>query len=344
MSGPRPPVAVVTSLEPREGGRLRRSRFAAVPAPAVDRSLAAARENHRVASLLREGADLLEEQGANPFRVAAYRRGADTVETLAEPVGELAAREGSEGLVALPGIGPGLAAAILQVLRTGRWGMLERLRGEASPERLFRLVPGIGPRLAERLHEHLGVDTLEGLEMAAWDGRLETVPGIGARRAAAVRAALASQLGRPRRRAVERPPARPSVATLLAVDAEYRRRAAAGELPRIAPRRFNPAREAWLPILHADRDGWHFTALFSNTALAHQLGRTGDWVVLSYADSDHREDQATVVTETRGPSAGRRVVRGRERECAARDEALARPRGRFRRRARQEVARPCTPS
>jgi putative hydrolase len=111
------------------------------------------------------------------------------------------------------------------------------------------------------------------------------------------------------------------VDVLLDVDSEYRREAAAGRLPRIAPRRFNAGGEAWLPILHSQRGPWHFTALFSNTARAHQLGRTRDWVVL-YFHTDHQaEGQRTVVTETQGPAAGRRVVRGREAECNLRSRS-----------------------
>jgi DNA polymerase (family X) len=102
---------------------------------------------------------------------------------------------------------------------------------------------------------------------------------------------------------------------LLDVDAEYRRRAAAGELPRIAPRRFNPQGEAWLPILHCERGEWHFSVLYSNTAAAHRLGRTRDWVVVYCYDGDHQEGQHTVVTETRGGLRGKRVVRGRELQC-----------------------------
>jgi putative hydrolase len=86
----------------------------------------------------------------------------------------------------------------------------------------------------------------------------------------------------------------------------------------LAPKRHNPAGEAWLPILHADRRGWRFTAVFSNTALAHRLGRTRDWVVVYFSGPSNVESQRTVVTEPRGPLAGRRVVRGREAECRAR--------------------------
>lgn len=104
---------------------------------------------------------------------------------------------------------------------------------------------------------------------------------------------------------------------LLDVDGQYRREASADRLPKIAPRRFNPQRLTWLPILHTDRADWHFTALYSNTAKAHELGKTHDWVVVYFYDSDHREGRQTIVTETRGPLEGRRVVRGREAECAA---------------------------
>jgi putative hydrolase len=107
----------------------------------------------------------------------------------------------------------------------------------------------------------------------------------------------------------------PAVATLLEVDREYRRKAGQGSLPLIAPKRFNPEGKPWLPILHTHRDEWHFTLLYSNTALAHELKRTDDWVVVYFYDDHHQEGQCTVVTETRGPMTGQRVVRGRELEC-----------------------------
>jgi hypothetical protein len=83
-------------------------------------------------------------------------------------------------------------------------------------------------------------------------------------------------------------------------------------LPTIAPRRFNPGGEAWLPVLHTRRGDWHFTALYSNTARAHELGHTHDWVVIYGEDAQHAERQYTVVTSTHGLRAGQRVVRGRE--------------------------------
>ena len=272
--------------------------------------------NRKAAAQLRACAELLRLQGANPFRVNAYVHAAQTLEALTEDARELLAREGLEGLRQLPGIGSGLAAAVAEIAHTGRLGRLERLRGAVEPEALFRTVPGIGPTLAAEIHAALNVDTLEALEIAAHDGRLETVQGVGPRRAAAIRAGLAAIL---RRGSAGVRPARPapSVQTLLGVDHEYRARAAAGDLPKIAPRRFNPTHEAWLPILHAERDGWHFTALYSNTAKAHELRRTRDWVVIYFHADDYAEDQHTVVTETHGLLRGQRVVRGREAECTA---------------------------
>jgi putative hydrolase len=104
------------------------------------------------------------------------------------------------------------------------------------------------------------------------------------------------------------------VADLLSVDEEYRTKAETRKLPVITPRRFNPRGTAWLPVLHTERGARSFHAFFSNTPLAHRLGRTRDWVVL-YWDEDGEGGQATVVTERRGDLSGLRVVRGREEEC-----------------------------
>lgn len=275
----------------------------------VDRVL-----NSQAAEIFRECAEILRHQSANPFRVNAYVRAANVLESLQDDVRDLLAKEGIDGLVKLPGIGKGLAAAIDEIARTGRLAQLDRLRGEASPEVVFQTLPGVGPGLARDIHDRLHVDTLEALEAAAHDGSLLTVPGIGERRAAAIRAGLAAALGRGQARRRGHGPL-PAARLLLKIDAEYRKKAAADQLPKITPRRFNPEGKSWLPILHVEREGWHFTALFSNTARAHDLGRTHDWVVIYFYDDDHRESQCTVVTETHGPMTGKRVVRGREAEC-----------------------------
>ncbi len=274
-------------------------------------------ENTVLAANLREYADLLAQQDADGFRVSAYRRTADVVSGLVQPVSEILRTSGREGLVALPAIGRGIASALAEMVTTGHWSQLERVRGAFEPEKLFQIIPGVGRELASHICEQLDVETLEALEIAAHDGRLEHVQGFGPRRAEMVRTALAERLGRPRLRRIRQSQERPPAILLLEVDREYREKANAGNLRRIAPKRFNPTGEAWLPILHTRRDRWEFTALYSNTRLAHELGRTRDWVVIYYRTDSSPEGQCTVVTETRGPAAGKRVVRGQEEECRA---------------------------
>ena len=271
-------------------------------------------DNESIAEKLLEFADLLEQQDANPYRVGAYRRAARVVVAHPEPLTRLAEREGAEGLDRLPAVGRSISHAIEELIETGRWAQLDRLRGQLEPEKLFQSIPGIGPKLAAAIHDTLDVETLAALEVAAHDGRLEGVPGVGPRRARMIAATLARML---QRRPARPPPGapEPAVELLLDVDREYRERAARGELRRIAPRRFNPEGKSWLPILHTQRGGWHLTALFSNTARAHELGRTDDWVVLYYHTDHEPERQCTVVTETHGRMEGQRVVRGREAEC-----------------------------
>lgn len=281
--------------------------------------------NQRVADILDEVAQLLEAQGAQSYRVRAYRRAAEVIRALPTSISRVAETGGRRALAELPSIGKSIASSIDEIVHTGRLGMLDRLEGEVSPETLFMLVPGVGPELAERIHHDLHIDTLEELELAVHQGKLEDLEGFGPRRTQAVRLALATMLSRSSRRAARRigsthttfsaapPRHEPSVELLLKVDADYRQQAEAGRLPKIAPRRFNPERREWLPIYHTEHEGWAFTALFSNTARAHRMGKTKDWVVLFF-ERDGDEGQRTVVTEYRGPREGRRVVRGREME------------------------------
>ena len=159
----------------------------------------------------------------------------------------------------------------------------------------------------------LGVQTLEELEVAAHTGELAEVSGFGRKRIKGVMDALAGRLGAPRRPVIPIP-VEPSVAEMLDVDREYRKKAAENQLRKIAPRRFNPTGKAWLPVLNTRRGNNFYTAIFSNTARAHELGRTLDWVVLYY-DNPAGSGQNTVVTSQRGQAVGKRIVRGREQEC-----------------------------
>jgi DNA polymerase (family 10) len=279
--------------------------------------------NREIADKLDHVADLLELEEENAFRVRSYRTAAQTLRDLDQPVADLVRQDGDQALQALPGIGQKLAGSIREITTTGHLGLEEKLESEIWPGKLFAEVPGIGDELARRIHEQLGISTLEELEVAAHEGRLEQVEGIGPDRAQGVRVALSGMLSQSSRRklreafretAGREEQERPPVSLLLELDEEYRAKAQQDQLRKIAPKRFNPEGEAWLPILRARRRGWSFTVLFSNTALAHRSGKTHDWVVIYY-ERDGEQRQSTVVTAERGALAGKRIVRGREREC-----------------------------
>jgi hypothetical protein len=267
-------------------------------------------DNLAAARRLEQAARILEEQDASLYRVRAYRTAAATVRALDRPAIEILREGGRRALMELPAIGDRLAGTIEQLLLTGHIPHVEGLG--AKPEDLFGSVPGIGPEMARRIHDTLHVETLEELERAAHDGRLATVPGLGPKRLRGVREALAGRF----RRAVGGPvPELQPVGDILAVDEMYRDRAAHGVLTQIAPRRFNPTDESWLPVLKTRMSGFRYRVLYSNTAVAHRAGKTHDWVVV-YFEHNGARGQCTVVTEQRGAMAGLRVVRGREAECA----------------------------
>ena len=273
-------------------------------------------DNAWLAERLERVSEVLDAQQANPFRVRAWRQAAETLRHLPEPVWRILEQRGQPGLIELPTIGRTIARALESLVHSGRLALLDSVDGETHPPDPFTSVPGIGPELARRIHEELHLETLHELEAAAWDGRLGRVPGFGAGRLRAVRESLAGRFQRHpaaehAHHAVDEPP----VAELLDVDREYRDKAARDKLLRIAPKRFNPEHKAWLPVLHTHRGERHYTALFSNTGRAHELGTTHDWVVI-YRDDKGGDGRWTVVTAHGGPLRGRRVVRGRERECA----------------------------
>lgn len=272
--------------------------------------------NSAIAQQLDRMAELLEAQKANPYRVRAYRQAADLLRQLRTPVRQILEKHGLEGLRSLPHIGESLSRSIEQLVQTGQLNLLEHLEGQTEPEQILATVPGVGPILAEHIHDELGVETLADLLEAAYDGRLAHVAGFGPNRIRAVRESLAGRFRRPVRepKAIRPASTTPPVGELLDVDREYREKVKANVLQHIAPKRLNPRGEAWLPVLHTERGTAHYTALFSNTARAHELGMTHDWVVL-YRDDEQSAGQWTVITSRFGRLKGKRIVRGREAEC-----------------------------
>ncbi len=133
-------------------------------------------KNFEIAKLFYEMADLLEIKGENVFRVRAYQRAAQNVESHAEDIVAVAERGELEKI---PGIGRDLTAKITEYLTTGKIADLETVRKEI-PRGLLALleVRGLGPKTARLLFERLGIDSVEKLEQASRSGDILTVPGI----------------------------------------------------------------------------------------------------------------------------------------------------------------------
>ena len=287
--------------------------------------------NAELAAALGETAGLLAAQFASPFRIAAYRRAAQVVRDLDRSVASIERELGIAGLLEIPGVGKSIARSLRQLVRKGRMHRLDELRQREIRRETYASLPGIGLKLAQRIRAALGIESLEEVHAAAYDGRLEGVPGVGRKRVQVIRECLAARLPHlatvmPPSFSRSAPPDAPSVATLLDIDREYRLKAQAGRLLRVAPHRFNPTGAAWLPILRTQREGRQYRAIYSNTARAHELAHTDDWVVI-YRDEPSGGGQWTVVTGRFGPTRGQRIVRGREAECldfhqAARGPAL----------------------
>lgn len=146
-------------------------------------------ENAEVAAALWRVGDLLELTGENPFKVQAYRRAAQVVDTLPLPVAELW-RRGELG--SLPGIGEHTERRIGALVETGTFDELERLRREVPPGVLELLaVEGVGPKTATLAWKQLGVTSVDALEEACLDGRFARLPRQGPRRAQGVLEAIA---------------------------------------------------------------------------------------------------------------------------------------------------------
>lgn len=139
-------------------------------------------DNREAARALFAAASLLESEGANPYRVRAYRRAAAGL--LALPVGALGFLA-PDGQVQLPWLGPRLRRKLGELLTSGRMQFYDEVVGALPPaKRDLLAVEGIGPKTARRLSEELGLQSAAEVAAAARQGRLQQLRGIGARREA----------------------------------------------------------------------------------------------------------------------------------------------------------------
>jgi DNA polymerase (family 10) len=144
-------------------------------------------DNAAIARILREVGDLLEIKGDNPFKIRAYRNGADIAGNHPHELSLL----DETGLREIPGIGKDLAARICEIAQTGGAEFHRELLAEFPPTILDLLrLQGVGPKTVATFYRELGVRTLEDLEKACVDGRIRALKGMGAKKEALILKAL----------------------------------------------------------------------------------------------------------------------------------------------------------
>jgi DNA polymerase (family X) len=154
--------------------------------------------NAAISAIFDEIADLLDIQGANPFRVRAYRNAARTVGELGTDVKALVER--GTALTEIPAIGEDLANKINEIVQTGQCEFLTRQRKQVPPAVIALLrVPGLGPKRVRILWRDLEIQTLEQLLQAAKDGRVRDLPGFGAKTEQKILESVQAHLGEARR-------------------------------------------------------------------------------------------------------------------------------------------------
>jgi DNA polymerase (family 10) len=135
--------------------------------------------NAEVAAMLNRIADLLEIKGENFFKIRAYREAVRQLDNLTTEV-EALIHDGR--LTDIPGIGEAIEKKIVEFVTTGQLEFLSRLETEVPPALLeLTRVPGLGPRTAKDIYDAFGIVSLDALEVAARDHRLQTLPRIKAR-------------------------------------------------------------------------------------------------------------------------------------------------------------------
>ena len=138
-------------------------------------------EKRAVARVLEQIAAFLELKGESPFRTRAYQQSARAVR---EVPGDLATALESGALAATRNVGPATLEITRELLATGRCSLLDELKEQIPPDLVEMLrISGLGVARVRLIHEHLGIETLEGLEEAARDGSLARLPRFGRRTA-----------------------------------------------------------------------------------------------------------------------------------------------------------------
>jgi DNA polymerase (family 10) len=146
--------------------------------------------NQELSQIFGRIASLMEIKGENRFKILAYQRASDSINTMTEDLSKLSQEE----LVQLPGIGQALAEKIVEFSQTGKLEFLAKLEKEVPPTLIDLLnVPAVGPKKAAQFWKTLGITTLTQLEDAAKSGKLRDLPGMGEKSESRILSGLQAQ-------------------------------------------------------------------------------------------------------------------------------------------------------
>ncbi|MBI4262629.1 DNA polymerase/3'-5' exonuclease PolX [Candidatus Uhrbacteria bacterium] len=147
-------------------------------------------DNLSIAKQFSEIADMLEILDENRFRVAAYRRAVETIESLPHNVATMP----KDALLEIPGIGEGIAHAILEIAQHGTCTEFAVLKKKV-PQRLLEIlaIEGMGPKTTALVWKKFGVESLLHLERLLTTGKLEKVPGFGVKKVENIKRGIAQR-------------------------------------------------------------------------------------------------------------------------------------------------------
>lgn len=147
-----------------------------------------------VIRLLENIAIYMELKGENSFKISAFRKAANALETDERTLNEI------EDFISLPGIGKGTAAVIEEFIQTGHSEVLENLKGEVPLGLILLLqIPGLGGKTISRLYQELGIEDVEALKAACIEGKVSSLKGFGQKKEEKILAAIESLGSRPDR-------------------------------------------------------------------------------------------------------------------------------------------------
>ena len=148
-------------------------------------------DNESIGRRFQQLATLMEIRGDDPFRLRSYRNAAEAIEVWPTPLKEIAAQEGTAGLLTIPGVGKAIAGKVIELLERGTFDAWEKLTADTPASVLELLeIPGIGPKTATLLHQKFKVSSLAELKKFVAGGGLDLVDGIGPKTAEKIRQML----------------------------------------------------------------------------------------------------------------------------------------------------------